>query len=154
MKAASLCLISPVRGSSLAASNLSMKHFILVPQRPSTSGKYFYAFYIFSYNIFLSSPILLFMDLNWKLRCTLALMAQPWSTHCTLMVVFSVKLFPVTFSRHFFMGGVSWQGFQQDPGILSPGSSPLSRLELESFSFWLSRAVNALTQGRHSGWEE
>lgn len=149
MKAASLCLISPVRGSSLAASNLSMKHFILVPQRPSKSVKYFYTFYIFSSSIF------------FKFSCSIPgfelevvhLGFNGTALQCTLMVVFSRKLSPLTFSRaNTLLGGRCFMaGLPTGRGHSQCWVQPLSLLELESCSLWLSRAVTDLTQGRHSG---
>lgn len=93
------------------------------------------------------------MDLKWKLRCSLALMAQPWSAHCILMVVFSVKLLPVTFSRANTLqhGRCFMAGLPAGPGYFQSWVQPLSLLELECYSFCLSRAVNDVAQGRHSG---
>lgn len=92
------------------------------------------------------------MDLNWKLRCTLALMAQPCSAQCTLIVVFSEKLLPLTFSRADTLqrGRCFMAGLPTGPGHSQNWVLPLFLWELESYSFWLSRAVNDLTQGRHS----
>lgn len=122
MEAASLCLISPVRGSSLAASNLSMKHFILVPQRPSKSTKYFYAFYIFSSSIFFKFPYCSVSGFELEVKVHLGFTgpALECTMHSDGFFLWS------SYQRHFpglacsTVGGVSWQGFQKDLGIASP----------------------------------